>query len=179
MNTFCPFEKMRITIREHVEQLVHLFKVDLCKPRIVAGNVLAVVDQIGQLDRLGAPRGLRQVAAIDRLATRPVAIPGLADVGQFFNQFGDGDTERCLDVLQRGLRVLDRVMQPGSCNRVWVVSNRGNGLGHGTQVHMVRLVIVLSAVIDPLVRLGRINTRTVHQVCSCRRISHNVEPRSL
>ena len=140
--------------------------------------VAELVEELTDISKPGDGNRARR-KAIDLFATCPVAIPRLADIGQFLHQFGHGYTKGCLNILQCGLRVLDSVMQPGSGNYVLVIGDRRNNPGHFTEVYVVWLIIVLSAVVDALVRLGCINTRTVHQVGSCRRVSHNIEPQSL
>ena len=49
--------------------------------------------------------------AVEPLAHGAVAIPGAADIREFLHQFGHRLPEGGLDVLERGLRIFDRIVQ--------------------------------------------------------------------
>jgi len=144
-----------IAFAEHFEQGVHLLKKDAGETRIVACDVFAVVDQVGELDRLGARRRERHVPTVDLLACRTIAVAGTADIGQVPDQCRDRGAELPLHVFERGRRVLHHVVQPGGGDHLSVLGRRGNQACHGFQVNVVGLIAVLAALVDALVRTRR------------------------
>ena len=128
------------------------------------GDVLTVIDEVGELDRLGAIRCLCRVLAVDFLAHSPVAVPGLADIGELLDEVGNRLAEFLLDVIQGRRRILHRVMQPGRCNHLLVIADRRDEAGDRLEVHMVGLLVVLASVIDALVGTGRIFTGAFDEI---------------
>ena len=102
--------------------------------------------------------------AVYLLALHAVAVTGLADIRQLLYQFCNRHTECCFNIFQCCLGILYRVMQPGGGNHFLVIRYPGDQFRNGTQVYMIGLIIVFSAVINPLVCLGCINTGTIGKI---------------
>ena len=45
--------ELLIPALQHIQQAVHFGEVNLRKARIMPGDILAIIHQVGQLDRLG------------------------------------------------------------------------------------------------------------------------------
>jgi hypothetical protein len=55
-------------------------------------------------------------------------------------------------------------MQPGGGNHFLVIRHPCDQFRNSTQVYMVWLIVVLPAVINPLVCLGRVDTGTIGKI---------------
>ncbi len=167
-----------VAFREDLKECGRLGQIDAREARIVAADVSAVVNQIGELDGLGSGRGLRRVIAIDRIARRSLAVAWFAHVGQIGEQLGDTQAELALQVAERRGGVLDGVVEPGGGDHLRVLADASNQLCDRFEVHLIRLLGVLASLIDALVRLSgelsRSGNQVVHGWCAAR---SNKEPR--
>ena len=134
--------------RQDAEERIGLNEVHARKGGIVATDVPAVVDEVGQLDGLCPRAGLREVAQVQGLALGAVAVHRPAHVREFDHQMHHASTEIAFDVAEGGGGVLHCVMQPGCGQHLGVVGDLGHEFSHGLQVLLIRLAGVLAAVVD-------------------------------
>src|SRR6185369_12597049 len=107
--------------------------------RGVPADVLAVVDEIRELDRLRARRRVREMLAVERLARRAIAVMRTADVGQRIDELAHAGSERPADFLDGDGRVLDDVVEPRGGDRLAIPGDPGDDLRHAAQMLLVRL----------------------------------------
>ena len=73
-------------------------------------------------------------------------------------------SELAFDILHRGGGVFDSIVKPGGGDHLFVVDRFSDQVSHRLEVHVVRLIRVLSALIDARMRLRGIFDGAVNQV---------------